>query len=88
MGERISEAHRVLEELKIVARNSYVPPWSFAIIYMGLGETEKAFDWFDKAVEEHSPLILIYSFHMFPNYEYFRSHPRYKALLQKMNLEE
>ena len=64
-----------------------MPPWSFAMIYMGLGETEKAFDWFDKAVEERSPIILIYSFHMFPNYEYLRSHPRYKALMRKMNLE-
>ena len=27
----------------------YVPSWSFAVIYLGLGEMDKAFDWFEKA---------------------------------------
>ena len=87
MAGRIGEAHRILEELQIAARNSYVPAWSFAVIYMGLGETEKAFDWFDKAVEEHSPLILSSSFYMFLNYEHLSSHPRYKALLVNPHIE-
>jgi hypothetical protein len=46
---------------------------------------DKAFDWFEKAVDEHDPLML--HFHVHPNYDYLRSQPRYHSLLRKMNLE-
>ena len=46
---------------------------------------DSAFDWFEKAVDEHDPLML--HFHVHPNYDPLRAHPRYSALLRKMNLE-
>jgi hypothetical protein len=34
-------------------RPMYTPSWCFAVTYSGLGETDKAFDWFEKAVDDH-----------------------------------
>lgn len=76
---------KLLEELRERAQAQYVPSWSFAAIYLRLGEMDKAFDWFEKAVDEREPLML--HCHVHPNYDPVRTHPRYKALLRKMNLE-
>jgi TolB-like protein/Tfp pilus assembly protein PilF len=82
---RTADALKLLEELQERAQTQYVPSWSFAVVYSGLGEMDKAFDWYEKAVDEREPLML--HFHVHPNYDPLRSHPRYKALLRKMNLE-
>jgi serine/threonine protein kinase/Tfp pilus assembly protein PilF len=82
---RTAEALKLLEELQERAQKQYVPSWSFAVVYSGLGEMDKAFDWYEKAVDEREPLML--HFHVHPNYDPLRTHPRYKALLRKMNLE-
>jgi serine/threonine-protein kinase len=82
---RTAEARKLLEELQERAQKQYTPPWSFAVIYSGLGELDKAFDWFEKAVDEHDPLML--HFHVHPNYDPLHTHPRYSVLLRKMNLE-
>jgi serine/threonine protein kinase len=55
------------------------------LLDFGLGETDKGLDWLDKAVEEHENIVLTHI--ISPFLDPFRSHPRYKALLQKMNLE-
>ena len=82
---RTGEARKVLEELQERAQKQYTPSWSFAVIYSGLGEGDKAFDWYEKAVDEREPLMLQFNVH--PNYDPLRTHPRYPALLRKMNLE-
>jgi tetratricopeptide (TPR) repeat protein len=82
---RIGEARKILEELQALAKKQYVSPSSFGDIYMGLGETDRAFDWMEKAVEEHDGMML--HLNVSPDYDSLRSHPRYHALLRKMNLE-
>jgi TolB-like protein/Tfp pilus assembly protein PilF len=82
---RAAEARRLLEELEEGAQKGYVPSWSFAVIYQGLGEMDKAFDWFERAVDEHESLMLQFNVH--PNYDPLRTDPRYPALMRKMNLE-
>jgi hypothetical protein len=62
-----------------------VPALSFAVIYPALGEIDKGFDWLEKAVDERLGTIL--HLHIDPLYDLQRSHPRYPALLRKMNLE-
>jgi tetratricopeptide (TPR) repeat protein len=82
---QISETQKIFGDLKELAKKAYVSYLSFAIIHLGLGEIDRAFDCLDKAIEEHDSSILMIPVQ--PLYDPLRSHPRYKALLRKMNLE-
>jgi len=83
---KITEAHNILEELQDLKRISYVSPSSFAWTHLALGNIDDGFDWMERAVDEHDPMALQISDH--PQFITLRSHPRYHALLRKMNLKQ
>jgi serine/threonine-protein kinase len=83
---RRSEAQKLIKEMEERSRAAHVPPHCFAWAYLGLGETDKVFDWLDKAVDDREPLLIGHLNHE-PLYDPLRSDPRYRALLRKMNLE-
>lgn len=80
-----AEARAVLERLRERAAQSYVPPTSFAWIHLGLGETERAFEWLDRAVEGRDQFIMPIKSYWF--FDPIRSDPRFAALLRKMRLD-
>ena len=82
---RIEEARRLLKELQSREQKAYVAPSSFAYIHLALGEFDNAIDWLEKMIEERDAQFL----HMgiSPIIAPLRSHPRYRALLRKMNLD-
>jgi len=80
------EARKLIEELQELAQKAPVPASRFAWIYTGLGEVEQALDWLEKALEERDGFII--HLHVDPCWEVLRSHPRYQALLKKMNLDK
>jgi len=82
---RTTDAHRILEKLHNDARTTYVPAPNFAVIYVGLGKTNEALNWLEKALDEGTFLTANY-YPQIADFEPLRSHPRYKALLRKMNL--
>jgi serine/threonine protein kinase/tetratricopeptide (TPR) repeat protein len=77
-------ARAILEQLKDLSRMRYVSPYHLAYIYTGLGEYDAAMDQLEKAYEERSGGVwgMKGSFLLTP----LRSHPRFKALLRKINL--
>jgi serine/threonine protein kinase/tetratricopeptide (TPR) repeat protein len=81
---RIEEAHKLLAELQDLAQKTYVQPHAFARIYIALGEIDNCLEYLDRAVDERDEWI----FHILgdSSFDPFRSHPRYHALLRKMNL--
>ncbi len=79
-----SEAQRLLVELEGRSRREHVPPTVLAMVHMGLGEDERAFDHLDRAVAEHDGWIAESIF--YPTFDPLRSHPRYAALLQALGL--
>jgi eukaryotic-like serine/threonine-protein kinase len=85
LSGRIDAARVLLSELQNLAQKAYVSPSSFAMIYIGLGEIDKAFDYLEAAVDEHDQ----WAFFIYANrsFDSLRSHPHYHALLRKMNLE-
>lgn len=42
-------AQKILKELEELSRRVYVPAYNIALIYSALGETDNAFEWFEKA---------------------------------------
>jgi TolB-like protein/Tfp pilus assembly protein PilF len=84
MGHR-EEAKKILAKLQNFSQQTHEHVISFALINFGFGEVEKGFDRLDRAAQDHQSFLLIFINH--PFLDPLRSHPRYKALLRKMNLE-
>jgi eukaryotic-like serine/threonine-protein kinase len=85
LAGRIGDARKILNELQKLAQHTNVPALSFALIYLGLREIDPGLDWLEKAIDERQNMIFQISFS--PLMDPLRSHPRYHALLRKMNLE-
>jgi DNA-binding winged helix-turn-helix (wHTH) protein/TolB-like protein/Flp pilus assembly protein TadD len=77
-----SEARAFLADLKQRATRQYVPSYSIALIHIGLGEKEAAFDWIEKALADRSSEMIY--FKVEPMLAPLRSDPRYQDLLRRM----
>jgi Tfp pilus assembly protein PilF len=58
LAGRVDDAKKVLDELHELARKTYISPMALAYIYILLGETDNAFDWLEKAVDERDGMII------------------------------
>jgi TolB-like protein/Tfp pilus assembly protein PilF len=76
------KAQGALAELKERARQEYVPSYHMAIIHVGLGEIDHAFDWLEKAYEERSYWLTFLQ--VDPVLDNLRSDTRYTDLLHRM----
>jgi hypothetical protein len=76
----------MLDELKGLSKERYVPAFSFAVIYLGLGEKDQAFAWLEKAYEDRSSLILFLKGD--PIWDPLRSDPRFADLLRRIGLPQ
>ncbi len=65
-------------------KEQYVSPSHIADIYVGLGEYDEAFAWYEKAYQERSP-ALVY-FKVEPLLDPIRPDPRYERLLRLIGL--
>jgi len=62
-------AEQFLAQLVEDSKTQYVPAYDIAVVYAGLGDRDRAFEWLNKAYKEHSGFLL-----------YIRSDPRMKLL--------
>jgi tetratricopeptide (TPR) repeat protein len=85
MNGSAAEARSLLDRLHGRAAQGYVPPSSFAWIHLGLGETDNAFEWLDRAVDECDQFMMPIKSYSF--FDPLRADPRFRALMRKMNLE-
>jgi tetratricopeptide (TPR) repeat protein len=75
-------ARAILAKLLNERRNRYVPPLNIARIFVALGDVDSAFQWFDRAYEEHDPDLIILDVN--PSYDAVREDPRFQALLRRV----
>jgi Flp pilus assembly protein TadD len=81
-----SEAQKVIDQLKQLSKEMYVPPYNVATVYVGLGEKNQAFQWLDKAYEDRDRSLILLKVE--PKFDGVRSDPRFTALLKKVGLEK
>ncbi len=84
-GKRF-EAVNLLSELKQEATRGYVQSYTFALIYIGLGDKEEALNWLEKQMFGRSETANTYA--VFPELDDLRSEPRFKEMLKRMNLPD
>ena len=80
---RRKKARQLLSELEGMAGTMYVPPFAFALAYLGLGD-DRVFEWLDKSIDARDPMVT----HLpsMPLYDGIRDDPRFRALLARMHL--
>jgi serine/threonine-protein kinase len=77
-------ARRVLAELESRARERYIASSCFALVHLGLGETDQALAWLERGCERHEMSVCHIGVH--PAYDALRGLPRFEALIQRMRL--
>jgi len=80
---RRSEAQKTLGQLIELEKLGRVLPSEIAMVYMGLGNIDRAFAWLEKSYETHENLSFI---KVNSEFERLRSDPRYAALLERAGL--
>ena len=81
-GER-AKAESILKELKTLSQQQYVSPFDMAVVYLGLGDQDSAFEWFEQAYQQRVFRIIELTFPMFDN---LRSDTRWQDLVRRVGL--
>jgi TolB-like protein/DNA-binding winged helix-turn-helix (wHTH) protein len=82
---RVTEAQKILGELQQRSKVSYVSPYMIAVIYSGLRQRDKAFEFLEKAYQEKSP-ALAYFAKADLRLDALRSDPRFPELCRRIGL--
>jgi serine/threonine-protein kinase len=81
---RTSRARDILVRMNDLAATRYVSPYHLAYVHAGLGEHDTAIDCLERAFDEHA--VGVYGMNGSFLFTGLRAHPRFRALLRKMNL--
>jgi len=83
---RKKKSEKLLDSLKKRSLTEYVPATCFYMIHKVQGEQDLAFEWLERACNEHDSFLPWLRVHPFENLR-IPDEPRYKALLKKVGLE-
>ena len=81
---RHAEARDLLGDLAAREATQYVPAFNRALIHVGLGETDRAFEYLDRAFEERSSWLV--SLKIEPLLDSIRDDPRFADLVKRVAL--
>jgi len=77
-----TEGQKVLAQLLKRSRQKYVSAYELAVVYAGLGESDRAFQWLEKACEERSSFLVHIRWD--PRLEGLHSDPRFQDFLRRV----
>jgi DNA-binding winged helix-turn-helix (wHTH) protein/TolB-like protein/Tfp pilus assembly protein PilF len=80
----IQAAQQALNELIMIAKQKYVPNINIAVLQMGLGQKDAAIESLERAAAEKDPWVTFLKVE--PIWFELNDNPRFKSLLQSMNL--
>jgi tetratricopeptide (TPR) repeat protein len=80
---RHAEALKILEDLKEESKSGYVVAFDFAMIYLNLGDKDRAMIHLEQAYKEHS--YQMSSLKVEPRFDALRSDPRFIQLFESMH---
>ncbi|HZD31251.1 MAG TPA: winged helix-turn-helix domain-containing protein [Candidatus Angelobacter sp.] len=79
-----TEALRLIDELKKRRETGYVPAAAFINAYLGLGDYDEAFVWFERAYQEQSNILQLLK--VYPFFDPVRNDPRFVDLVRRVGL--
>ena len=82
---RTDDARRIIDEFAALTRDGkYASSYAVAVVYAGLGETERAFASLNSALQERSHWLVWLK--RDPRWNGIRSDPRFRELVRKVGL--
>ena len=79
---RRKEAEVIRDSLIAISKRQYLPKDNIALLYLSLGDTTKALDWLEKAVEDYHWWMPNANSH--PMWNGLHENPRFQALMKKI----
>ena len=86
MSGKKDEVLKTLDQLRDIASRRYVPLYTFAMVYAGLGDRDRAFQWLEKSYQAHEPKIT--RIKVEPLLDGLRSDPRFADLERRIGLPQ
>jgi len=83
---RLADGRRILSELQAGFRKNGVGAYEIAFIFAALGDTDKAFQWFDEAYKNRDPGLKFLK--VDPAVDVLRSDPRLMELERRVGLRQ
>ncbi|HYG78897.1 MAG TPA: tetratricopeptide repeat protein, partial [Pyrinomonadaceae bacterium] len=81
---RRGDAFRILDELNKLAQQRYVSSYTFALVYAGLNDRDRAFEWLEKSYRDRASEIAY--FKVDPLLDNLRPDPRFADLVRRVGL--
>ena len=81
-----AKTEKLFDSLKQRSRDEYVPPILFYWIHKVRGDQDKAFEWLERACNEHDSFLPWFKVDPIKGWR-IPDEPRFKALLKKAGLE-
>src|SRR5438132_5532066 len=79
------KARAVLEELKALSNQRYIPPSNLGLVYNGLGDQNEALSSLEKACDERDARVTLLK--VDPRWDSLRGNPRFVAILKRIGLQ-
>lgn len=80
---QIAAAEKVIAEWETIGQTAYVPPYFLGMSYLAIGDSDRAFDYFEAARIEKSPWVMWFGTE--PKLDPIRHDPRYLSLVRRSN---
>ena len=82
-ADQRNETLKVLAQLQSRANSGNVSPYFFVLVHLGLGENDVALSFLEMCYEQRDSWMI--TLKVSPELDPLRSHPRFQALLRRMN---
>lgn len=79
---RTGEAQKILVQLDNLSKQRYVSAYDRAAIYVGLGESEQALAWLERAYQEHSQFMIYLNTD--PRFDSLRNNARFQDFFRRL----
>jgi TolB-like protein/Flp pilus assembly protein TadD len=83
MGDKV-KAGTVLEELKNLSSQHYIPPYNMALVHAALGEQNEALTMLERGCDEHDVRVTLLK--VDPRWDSLRGNARFVAMLKRIGL--
>ena len=79
-------AEKVLSDLLAASTNDYVSSYDIAVVYAGLDDRQRTFEWLNRACDEHSGFLLFANSD--PRFRPLRAERSFHDLLRRMRFPQ